>query len=67
MGECGVLVPAKDSEALAQAMLALMQTTPEARNSLGRAARERIQCEFTIDAKADEWESLYRKMLARSC
>jgi len=67
VGECGVMVPAKAPAALAQAMLALMRDTPQARGSLGRAARERIQKQFSFDAKADEWESLYRKMLARSC
>jgi glycosyltransferase involved in cell wall biosynthesis len=66
IGEAGVIVPAKNPEALAQAMLALMQTTPEARSSLGRAARERIQSQFSMDAKADEWEALYRKVIERS-
>jgi len=66
VGECGVMVPAKAPAALAQAMLALMRDTPRPRLS-GRAARERIQKQFSFDAKADEWESLYRKMLARSC
>jgi len=63
LGECGVMVPAKAPAALAQAMLSVMPDTPQARNSMGRAARERIQTEFAIDAKADEWESLYRTML----
>jgi glycosyltransferase involved in cell wall biosynthesis len=63
VGEAGVIVPAGNPEALAQAMLALMQTTPEARCSLGRAARERIQRQFSLDAKADEWEALYRTVL----
>ena len=67
VGEAGVMVPAKDPETLAQAMLALMRSTPQARRSLGRAARERIERLFSFDAKADEWESLYREMLARSC
>jgi glycosyltransferase involved in cell wall biosynthesis len=62
-GEAGAIVPAKNPETLAQAMLALMQTTPESRSSLGRAARERIQSHFSIDAKADEWETLYRTVL----
>jgi glycosyltransferase involved in cell wall biosynthesis len=66
VGERGVTVPAKAPEALAQAMLALMRETPQARNIMGRAARERIHSEFSIDAKADEWELLYRTMLARS-
>lgn len=63
VGECGVIVPARSSEALAQAMLALVQTAPEARSSLGRAARRRIQGQFSMDAKADEWETLYRSIL----
>ncbi|MFY9856292.1 MAG: glycosyltransferase, partial [Terracidiphilus sp.] len=63
LGECGMMVPAKAPDALAQAMLTLMQTTPQARCSLGRAARARIHSEFTIDAKADEWESLYKTMV----
>jgi glycosyltransferase involved in cell wall biosynthesis len=66
VGESGVMVPAKAPDALAQAMLTLMRATPEARSSLGRAARERIQSQFSFDAKADEWESLYRMMLAHS-
>jgi glycosyltransferase involved in cell wall biosynthesis len=66
LGECGVMVPAKAPAALAQAMLTLMQTTPQARSSLGRAARERMQRQFSFDVKADEWESLYRVMLAHS-
>jgi len=63
VGECGVIVQAKTPETLAQAMLALMETTPEARGSLGRAARERIQRAFSMDAKAREWEALYRTIL----
>jgi glycosyltransferase involved in cell wall biosynthesis len=63
VGEAGLIVPAKDPEALAQAMLDLMRTTPEARASQGRAARERMQSHFSIDAKAGEWEALYRSLL----
>jgi glycosyltransferase involved in cell wall biosynthesis len=64
MGEAGVMVPAKSPDALGQAMLALVQATPEARCSLGRAARERIQGQFSMEAKAGEWEALYRALLA---
>lgn len=66
VGECGVMVPAKVPDALAQAMLALMRLAPQARSSLGCAARERVQTQFSFDAKADEWESLYSGMLAHS-
>src|ERR1019366_2166487 len=52
VGEAGVIVPAKNPQALAESMLDLMQSTPEARGVLGRAARERIAASFSIDAKA---------------
>lgn len=64
IGDAGAVVPAKSSESLAQAMLALMRTPHEARSMIGSAARERIQNYFDIDTKIDEWESLYRVLLA---
>jgi glycosyltransferase involved in cell wall biosynthesis len=63
VGEAGVMVPAKNPEALADAMLEMMRRTDEERGALGRAARERITARFSIDAKADEWEALYRGVL----
>jgi glycosyltransferase involved in cell wall biosynthesis len=63
VGEAGVIVPAKNPEALAQSMLEMMRRTDEERGTLGRAARERIAAHFSIDAKADEWEALYRDLL----
>jgi glycosyltransferase involved in cell wall biosynthesis len=59
VGDAGVVVPAKDSNALAEAMLAMMRKPCGARAELGRAARERILKCFGMDAKADEWEALY--------
>ena len=66
VGEAGVLVPAKSPEGLAQAMLGMMRSTPEDRRSLGRAARERITANFNIDAKASEWEAMYRAVVERT-
>jgi glycosyltransferase involved in cell wall biosynthesis len=65
MGEVGAIVPAKSPEGLAASMLALMRSTPEARASLGCAARAHIQENFSIEARADEWETLYRGVLER--
>ena len=64
VGDTGVVVPAKDPETLAQAMLRQMRSTPESRGSLGGAARERILSQFSMNAKANEWETLYRTVLA---
>ena len=65
MGETGVLTPSGNPDALAGSMIALMQKSAEDRYMLGRAARARIQSKFSMDAKADEWEALYRKVLER--
>jgi glycosyltransferase involved in cell wall biosynthesis len=61
-GDTGVLVPAKNATALAAAMLAMMRRPMEELSAMGRAARERIANDFSMDAKADEWEALYRSV-----
>ena len=65
VGDAGLIVPAKNSEALASAMVKIMQSTPEERCSLGRSARARIANQFSMEAKAGEWEALYREVLAK--
>ncbi len=62
VGAAGVLVPAKDAEALAAAMRTTMQRSGDARAQMGRAARERIVQAFSIDAAADWWEALYCRL-----
>jgi glycosyltransferase involved in cell wall biosynthesis len=64
VGDAGVLVPARDSEALAEAMKATIQRNGEECAAQGRAARERILRHFSVDASADAWEALYRELLA---
>jgi glycosyltransferase involved in cell wall biosynthesis len=61
LGDAGAIVPAKDPETLARAMLETMRRSREERAELGRAARERIVHQFSIDAAADWWEALYRQ------
>jgi glycosyltransferase involved in cell wall biosynthesis len=63
VGDSGAIVPAKDSDALAEAMLAMMRRPAAARAELGRSARERIGSGFSMDRKAEEWETLYRSVL----
>jgi glycosyltransferase involved in cell wall biosynthesis len=59
----GMLVPAKDPEALAGAMHATMRRSREERVRLGRAARERILSRFSMDAAAAWWEALYEQLI----
>ena len=60
VGEAGVIVPAKSPESLAEAMLTTMRSTDEERRKSGRAGRARIAAFFSMDAKADQWEAVYR-------
>lgn len=66
VGDCGAIVPAKDSEALAAAMLKTMQLSREVDAQIGREVRERIVREFSIDAVADWWEKLYQQEVGSS-
>jgi glycosyltransferase involved in cell wall biosynthesis len=63
IGDAGVLVPPKDSAALADAMLRVMHMSSDHRQAMGHAARERIRQQFDINAKAEEWEALYARLL----
>jgi glycosyltransferase involved in cell wall biosynthesis len=65
--DAGVLVPAGDSNALANAMISLMQEPAEDRREIGRGARSRITADFSIEARADQWERLYRTLFACGC
>jgi glycosyltransferase involved in cell wall biosynthesis len=60
VGDSGVIVPAKNAERLAEAMLGLMQLPLEARLKMGRKASVQIRDTFSMDAKADAWEALYQ-------
>ena len=63
VGYEGHIVPARDPAALAAAMREVMQTNVSVGVAMGREARNRI-CEcFNMDAKPQEWESLYCEVL----
>jgi glycosyltransferase involved in cell wall biosynthesis len=66
VGEAGLIVPSKAPDALAAAMLDLMGRSADDRHTLGKAARQRIVASFSMEAKADEWEALYRSILDRT-
>ena len=61
-GETGILVPPEDSEALRDAIAALL-TDGELRDRLGAAGRERMQKEFSIATMAARHEQLYESVL----
>jgi glycosyltransferase involved in cell wall biosynthesis len=59
------MVPAGNANALAQAMLDLMNRSAQERQLLGRAARARIEAGFSMEARVDQWEALYQSLARR--
>jgi len=60
----GLLVPAGDAAALAQALQALAGDTVRAR-ALGTAARQQVEREFSLAAMVGAYEAMYDELLAR--
>jgi len=59
----GVLVPPKDSRALAEALVALLKN-PALRNAMGAAGRERVTKQFSIEAHVQKTMDVYAEALA---
>ena len=55
---CGRLIPARDADALAAALLDLARD-PTRRQVLGRAARARVETRFTLDRMVGEYRRIY--------
>jgi glycosyltransferase involved in cell wall biosynthesis len=61
-GETGVLVPPRDSKAVAKAVIDLIQH-PEKAASMGQKARERVMKQFALDNMVHQYESLYENSI----
>ena len=64
-GESGFLVPPRDSDALGQAMLRLMDQTPERRREMGEHGREHVRVHYGLGRVVERWQDLYRQVSAR--
>ena len=64
VGDTGVLVPPRNPQALAHAILELIDAGPAKRKELGMAARRRIESEFSLPKIALRYENLYQECLA---
>jgi glycosyltransferase involved in cell wall biosynthesis len=62
-GETGLLVPPRDPEALGAAVLRLLED-PTAAQAMARAGRKRVEAHFSLRAKLDATEALYRGLVA---
>lgn len=65
-GESGLLVPPRDPEALAQAIVTLLSDGDKAQR-MGLAARERVLTHFTLERMLSETEQLYQQLLVKKC
>jgi glycosyltransferase involved in cell wall biosynthesis len=61
-GETGLLVPPRDPDAIAAAVLRL-RADPTWRHQLARAGRKRVEADFSLDAKVEATERLYRRLV----
>ena len=64
-GETGLLVTPRDAAALGHAVLKLAHD-PGWRHDLGRAGRQRVEARFSLRAKVDALEALYRSLWERA-
>jgi len=61
MGETGLVVPASNFEALAEAMIEMIEMPASKRAEMGKMARERVTELFSIGSVVKKYEKLYLK------
>jgi glycosyltransferase involved in cell wall biosynthesis len=61
-GVSGILVPVRDSAALAEAMVRMF-ANPELRKAMGAAGRKRIATTFSMERSLESVERLYEKLI----
>lgn len=61
----GFLVPPGDAQALGLAMLRLSRLPEPERRAMGERGRDHIRSHYGLGRVAEQWENLYREVLAR--
>ncbi len=62
-GETGLLVPPRNPDALAQAILRVIENPTRAK-AMARAGRKRVEARFSTAIKVERTEALYRRLLS---
>ena len=60
VGDCGILVPPKNSKALADALTQVLGLTSEQAQVRGRLARQRIVERYSLSVQAERWLAFYQ-------
>ena len=63
IGNTGIVVPPKNPQALADGWKKILTMDVEERRALGRAARRRIEENFSLDSVVARYENLYQELL----
>lgn len=66
VGAHGLIVPPNDTEAMADALVAMAARSPEERAAMGRAGRERIMRDYSLEKIARQYEQVHADCLART-
>lgn len=66
-GNNGFLVPPRDPDALAAAMVRLMDTPIEVRKRMGEFGRQHIEAHYSLERVVERWEVLYSRLLRVRC
>jgi glycosyltransferase involved in cell wall biosynthesis len=66
VGDTGALVPARNPEAFASALIRLLEMPASARQALGAAARARMAAKYAIAAVARRYDDLFTELAAAS-
>lgn len=63
-GKTGLLVPPRSPQALAEALVSLMD--PELRIKMGLAGRQRLEAKFSYEQCISDYDSLYKSLITKS-
>ncbi len=63
VGDTGIVVPSKDSDALASGILEILRLSPDERGRLGRLSRQRVEEEYSLKRTVDCYEQHYMSLL----
>jgi len=63
VGDTGIVVPARNPQALADAWATLVEAGADHRQRLGKAARDRVRQEFELGSVASRYQTLYEQVL----
>lgn len=59
LGDCGYLVPTRNSNSLSAALKETLQLPPKAAKTMGQRARERIVSQYSLENIAKRWCAIY--------